>query len=156
MAPMRRLHRRGNVGAAALEFAMLVPILLLVVFGLIQYGFYFWAYQGGSDVARSATRLAAVGEPAACSDFRTKVRDEISALAGSGATATITRKYFSPANVQRASGAEVQVGDTVTVMVSFTSTDLDIPLVPFVEDGRVESTTSARVEYLPAQPEVCS
>ena len=146
----RLLCRRSESGAVAVEFALVLPLLLVLVLGIIQYGMYFYARQGGSDVARDAARRAAVGDPATCSSFRTMVRDNIDDVTGSGSTATITRTYT------KANPSLVQVGDTVTVTVSFTSYDLNVPLVPLVEDGRVDSTVKARVEYVPTQPQACT
>ena len=145
-----RPRRSSESGAVAVEFALILPVLLILVLGIIQYGMYFYARQGGSDIARDAARRAAVGTPASCADFRTMVRDDINDLTGSGATATVNRTYT------KANPALVQVGDTVRVTVSFTSYDLNIPLVPVVEDGRVETTVDARVEYVPSQPEACA
>ena len=147
MRRSRACSARGDRGASVVEFALLVPILLLIVFGLIQYGMYFWAMQGGSDIARSAARMSAVGDPATCAAFRADVADEIDALTGTSSTATITRDY-SP-------DSDVTVGDTVVVEVAFDSFDLQLPFLPFVDDGRVTTTAEARVDYVPAQPEEC-
>jgi Flp pilus assembly protein TadG len=124
--------------------------LLVIIFGLIQYGLYFWAYQGGSDVARSAARLSAVGEPAGCDDFIEKIEKQVGSLAASAGSTEVTRTYdmSAPPNVQ--------VGDTVTVTVKFTSVDLNFPYVPFIDDGVVTATALARVDYVPNPPEACS
>lgn len=153
MVGRARGHLRGERGAAAVEFAMLLPILLMLVFGIIQYGFYFWAKQGGSDIARDAARQAAVGSRPDCSDFQSYVKDEIDKLTGSGASAAVTRVYTAADPT-----VGVQVGDAVTVTVQFTSVDLHIPLVPFIHDGEVSSEAQARVEYLAesSTPEACS
>lgn len=127
----------------------MLPILLLLVFGIIQYGLYFWAMQGGSDIARQAARMSATGDPAACTDFRQSVRDDINSLTGTGSTATISRSYSTPP-------PGIAVGDTVTVTVSFDSFDLQLPFLPFVHDGLVSSTVESRVEYVPVQPEPCA
>src|SRR3954447_5442273 len=87
---MRRT--RSDRGAAAVEFALVLVPLLVVLFGSIQYGLYFWAYQGGSDISRSAARLAAVGKPADCATFRSTVRNQIGGM-GDKSTATVTRTY---------------------------------------------------------------
>lgn len=148
--------RRGEDGAAAVEFALLVPIVLLLVFGIIQYGLYFWADQGGSDASRDAARLSAVGNPIACTPFKANVKSPINKM-GSGFT--ITRTYKSPAGVTRSStdpANPVSPGDTVTVSVSFNSIDLHIPFLPFIPNGRVSSTAKARVEYVnDGQPSNC-
>jgi Flp pilus assembly protein TadG len=147
--PSRGNRRRDHRGAAAVEFALLLPVLMLVVFASIQYGMYFWAMQGGSDIARDAARRAAVGEPATCLAFRQDVRANIDSLTGSGAAATITRTY------QTATPATVQVGDVVTVTVKFSSFDMQVPFLPFVNDGEVSSTVKSRVDFVPQQPESC-
>lgn len=145
----RRQRRECEHGAAAVEFALVVLPVIVLVFGLIQYGLYFWAMQGGSDIARSATRLAAVGSPADCAAFRSAIRDQIDDLSGSGSTATITRTY------QRQTPTKVSVGDTVNVQVSFNSIDLHFPFLPFIHDGQVTSQAQARVDFVPTQPETC-
>lgn len=150
----RLLCRRQESGAVAVEFALILPLLLILVLGIIQYGMYFFARQGGSDVARDAARRAAVSDPATCTEFRTMVRDNIDDVTGSGSTATITRTYTPhPANPNP---SQVQVGDTVTVTVSFTSFDLNVPLVPIIDDGRIGSTVKARVESVEDQPQACT
>lgn len=143
--PAATRRARDERGAAAVEFALVVPILLLLVFGMVQYGLYSWSAQGGASAAREAARRAAVGDHADCAAFRDDVRARIDAL-GDAAGADITRTFAKgPGN----SDPGVQVGDVVTVTVEFTSIDLNIPLVPFMNDGRVHQAADARVEGVP-------
>lgn len=139
---------RSERGAAAVEFAFVVPILFLLIFGLIQYGLYFFAYQGGSDAARSAARLSSVGNPISCADFTDDVSDQVSNF---GEDVIIKRTYID----SDASG-DVSVTDDVEVTVQFDSTDLNMPFLPFVNDGRVVAEATSRVEYVnDGQPEDC-
>ena len=148
---LRRLlqRRRTDDGAAAVEFALVLPFMLLLVFGSIQYGLYFWASQGGSDAARKAARLGAVGDYPSCTAFRDSVRSDIADL-GDEAGAEITRQYETDAGTARtaADGSDVLIGDYVTVTVTFDSLDLNFPFLPFIDNGQVSSSAKARVENL--------
>jgi len=50
-------------GAAAVEFALLLPLLLLVVFGIIDFGRAINAQITLTQAAREGARLAALGQP---------------------------------------------------------------------------------------------
>jgi Flp pilus assembly protein TadG len=132
--------RRNQRGAAAVEFALLAPIVLLIVFAIIQYGLYFWADQGGSDASRDAARLAAVGKPTDCAAFTADVTAPIDKM---GSNFAISRVY-----TDSDSDGQIEVGDTATVTVTFDSIDLHIPFLPFISNGRVSSTAKARVEFV--------
>jgi Flp pilus assembly protein TadG len=59
---MRRL-RRGKArqrGAAAVEFALLLPFLLMVVLGAIDWGWYFFVREVVTNAAREGARAGAV------------------------------------------------------------------------------------------------
>lgn len=56
----RRRRLGGDEGAALVEFAIIMPFLFLLIFGVIEFG---WAYSQNLDVkhgARETGRLAAV------------------------------------------------------------------------------------------------
>ena len=58
---VRRVRsRRADDGAAAVEFALVVPLLLLLVFGIISYGFMLSFRQTLSQAATEGARAAAV------------------------------------------------------------------------------------------------
>lgn len=59
---------RKDEGAAAVEFALIVPLLLLLVFGIIVYGFVFNAKLDLQTQARNTARTAAAEFPAADCD----------------------------------------------------------------------------------------
>lgn len=53
-------RRRGERGAAAVEFALVVPFLLLILFGIISYGWMLSFRQALSQGAAEGARAAAV------------------------------------------------------------------------------------------------
>lgn len=152
---------RRDRGAVAVEFALVLPVLLALVFGLIQYGLYFWSMQGGSSATREAARRAAVGNPAACSDFKDYVRARVGSTSSNASAAVITRSYkrlIAPATPTDAATWQsftpnasnpVQVGDMVSVTLEFRGYDLNLPFVPFIDDAIVANSADARVEYVP-------
>jgi Flp pilus assembly protein TadG len=129
-----------------------LPFLLLLVFGLIQYGLYFWALQGGSDLARSAARLSAVGNTNDCTDLT----DAVESQAGGWASnqPEVTRSYSDSEEPNAVTG-EWEPGDTVQVTVTFEAIDLNFPFVPFIDDGVVSQTVDARLERIDGQPAEC-
>jgi Flp pilus assembly protein TadG len=58
---------REDRGAQAVEFAILVPALLLIITGIITFGFVFNAQITVTQAAREGARLAAIcGQDATC------------------------------------------------------------------------------------------
>ncbi|WP_170286089.1 TadE/TadG family type IV pilus assembly protein [Nocardioides rubriscoriae] len=59
---MRRLvsRRPEDRGAAAVEFALVAPVLLLILFGIISYGFMLAFRQSMSQAAAEGSRAVAV------------------------------------------------------------------------------------------------
>ena len=58
---MRRLltrSRRDEKGAELIEFALVVPILLLLVAGIVDFGFMFQRYEVVTNAAREGARTA--------------------------------------------------------------------------------------------------
>ncbi len=53
---------RGRDGAAAVEFAFIVPILLLLFSGIVQFGSIMFLENHMTNVARETSRRVAVGE----------------------------------------------------------------------------------------------
>ena len=60
MAALRRLLRRfvrAQSGAEVVEFALTLPLLLLVVLGIIEFGFLFQQYEVITNAAREGARI---------------------------------------------------------------------------------------------------
>ena len=53
--------KKNNRGAALLELAIIIPVLLLLILGLVEFGWIFNGYITLTGVAREGARVAAVG-----------------------------------------------------------------------------------------------
>jgi Flp pilus assembly protein TadG len=61
MAALRSIVRRSlraDNGAELIEFALTLPLLLLVVLGIIEFGFMFHEYEVVTNAAREGARIA--------------------------------------------------------------------------------------------------
>jgi Flp pilus assembly protein TadG len=95
----RRVRRRGDDGAAAVEFALVVPLLLLLILGIISYGYMLSFRQALSQGAAEGARAAAI-TPSGLDDDERELRalakvDEALASYGAscddaGVTCTVT------------------------------------------------------------------
>jgi Flp pilus assembly protein TadG len=56
-----RTKAREEDGAAAVEFALIVGLLAILIFGLLEYGIAFWQVQNLRAATREGARVAAVG-----------------------------------------------------------------------------------------------
>jgi Flp pilus assembly pilin Flp len=137
-----RLADRTEDGAVAVEFALILPLLLLFLFGVVQYGYGLFQLQSFSAALNEASRSASTGI-ADCSAF-----DDLlgAAVDGTG---------LSPGDVEGARlewlGADGAVTQTpqrilgqVRITASYQPFDLGIPLIPFPETITRSSTTTVQ------------
>lgn len=140
----RHPKRRGDTGSTALEYALVVPVLLLVMFGIIQYGMYFWSASTAAASAREAAREMAVGTDWDCT--RTAALEK-AGQASFGGTPTAQLGYLNAANTAK-------VGDRLRVTVTVHSFNLE--LLPLPGDGTVTQSAESRVSNLPPTPVACA
>lgn len=69
---MRVLNGEADRGAAAIEFALLLPLMLLLVFGIIDFGRALNAQITLTQAAREGARLASFGQSSAAVVTRTQ------------------------------------------------------------------------------------
>ena len=68
MTSLRNLLRR-NGGASAAEFALVLPLLLLLLFGVIDAGRFMWEYNRAEKATQMGVRFAATTDPVLGSGF---------------------------------------------------------------------------------------
>lgn len=58
--PVRSVSRDPEKGAAAVEFALVVSLLLFILLGTLDYGFYFYLQHVATNAAREGARAASL------------------------------------------------------------------------------------------------
>lgn len=122
-----RKRRDDEHGAAALEFGLLFIPFMLLIFGIIQYGYYFWTAETTSSAAREVARRIVVGD----------CWDSYEDLASDHAPA-MTSADVAP------DPAGAAVGDPIVVTI--VSDAKLLGLFPLPDDGEVTRTYDARME----------
>ena len=123
---------RSQRGQTMVEFAMVLPILALLLFGVIQFGITFNNYVTLTDATRAGARKAAVSREQSNPSSLTAT-----AVRSSAANLTQTNLNVS-VNSTWQPGADV----TVTATYPYKIKLLGIPL----KQGFLTSTTTERVE----------
>lgn len=88
------LRRRDDRGAAAVEFALVMPMLFLLVFGIVDFGRMWNMQLTVTHAAREGVRVAALGGPSATSAAEARAVDAADPL--TGVTADVTTPCPSP------------------------------------------------------------
>lgn len=137
-----RGHRRGRSrderGASAVEFALVLPILVLFLFGIITYGYMFSVRQALTQAAAEGARAAAVA-PSGTSSAEA-VEAVNGALGGLNLTCGTGGLTCTP--VEEACGGAQCMRITVEYAYA-ANTPVRFPLVPLPD--ALSFTSSARV-----------
>lgn len=153
-----RRPRRGERGAAAVEFALVAPLLLLLVFGIIDYGYMLSFRQALSQGAAEGARAAAV-KPAGTATgtledvMRAAVNDALDSYGVQCSGAALQHKVdgaWQPAGdctltIGACSNNATVTCATVTLAYTYGDDPLlpDVPLVPL--PGELSYTTSVEI-----------
>lgn len=86
--------RRSRRGSAVIEFALVAPVLLAVLLGVIDYGWYFYREMQVVSAVREGARYGAAtprtNSPDPVAVATARVRTTLNAYGLSGGTATVT------------------------------------------------------------------
>jgi Flp pilus assembly protein TadG len=91
---IRRNRTEDEKGQNLVEFAMVVPIFLILVFAIVDFGMGFHAWITVTNAAREGARVGAVGADQPTIEAR--VRDTASSLAEDDMTITVTNAQGDP------------------------------------------------------------
>jgi Flp pilus assembly protein TadG len=149
---MRTPRRTDQRGASALEFGLVAPVILLMIFGIIQYGYLYWSLQTAKATAREAARQLIVGTDWSCTEQQALAKVAMPAVGA--ATPSVLATYLAADGVTPAVAPGVN-GGLVTVEVSFQTLDMNLPFLPVPNDARISQRVTARMENVPPAPLSC-
>jgi Flp pilus assembly protein TadG len=116
-----RVFRRGESGASAVEFAVILPLLVVLVFGIIAFGFGFARWVALTNGAREGARYMAInsaGDPNAEAQAITRAQQWAN-LPCAGGGCTYASTSYGPA---------VQDASFSITMPEFSP--FDVPFIP--------------------------
>jgi Flp pilus assembly protein TadG len=127
-----RIPRRNERGQTLTEFALVLPLIAVLLFGVIQFGIVFHQYVTLTDAVRAGARQGAVGRHLAdpVGSVEDRVRGSAADLDQSQLSVSVTSTW--------------EQGEDVSVSATY---PYDISLLGFVvKSGNLTSTTTERVE----------
>ena len=129
---MKRNLKRNEEGQTMVEFTLVLPVLMVVLFGIIQFGITFNNYVALTDAVRAGARTAAVSRLSSTptTDTVTRVKNASGDLDSSKVSVTVTSTWVH--------------GDDVTVKATYPYSISLLGVV--VASGNLSSTTTERIE----------
>ena len=125
---------KNNRGQSIVELAILLPVLVMIMLGILQLGLVFNAYTMISNGAREGARTAAVGG------------DDSAVLVSTGANTSNLNADKLAVTITPSAGSRVS-GDAVVVNISY-DVDVIVPLIGGIIGNPIELNASStmRVE----------
>jgi Flp pilus assembly protein TadG len=129
--------RRSDKGQAVVEMALILPILLMLLFGIVEFGRIFNTYMIVTDLSREGARLGAVGDNDAT--IHTSVDSFATGSGLNSANITVTITPTAAGTRARGTSVQVQVSYPVDIIAPVIGTVIGDPYI-------VTSQTTMRVE----------
>jgi Flp pilus assembly protein TadG len=127
-----RTRLRREEGAAAVEFALIVGVLCMLLFGMLQFGLAFFQLQNLRAAAREGARIGAVG--ATDTEIRQRVQDASSGdiPANNGAIIVTTCPPKSAQTPDSVSQVRIDLNSSQLPAGLKDIFTVDIPLMPTI------------------------
>lgn len=124
---------RSSAGSSAVEFAIVMPVFTLMVFGVLQYGGYIWTAHTIQQLANDSARAALGG----------LTESERAGIAQSTVSSELTN--YAPLTAAMATTSETEANQTLSVQVSYNAANAWFWLVPFIPMPTSTITRSATI-----------
>ena len=141
-----RCPRRGDRrGVAAVEFAVLAPLIFLLIMGAIDVGQFVNVSQTVSDASREGARLAAQNETTTAADVQNSVLNYLNEnydLSDADIAAAVTVTVMDGNDVVVSDLTTIAEGDSLKVKVDMEFDDVRWADSIALGDGKTLSTTT--------------
>lgn len=141
---MGRTRTRGERGAVAVEFALVVPVLFILVFGMIDFGWAINRYTVLNNATREGVRLASLGTDS--SEVTASVLDSLGDSGLDAAAVDVDVTCLSPTGGACGSWSEAASGGTAIVTVTYTSDWLTPVGSTYSDNLEISKTSRMRIE----------
>ncbi|HEY3523904.1 MAG TPA: TadE family protein [Candidatus Limnocylindrales bacterium] len=143
-----RARRPRSRGQGLAEFAIVFPVLMLIIGGIIQFGIIFWGQNTLTQIARDTGRWAA--SQLGCSTATVDVLGTAKSLAASSAIIGNSAGWTSPTNVDASwSGTPCPPKDNQDVAYVTITLHHQVPVFFPLLPGNGNLTTSAEFRMEP-------
>jgi Flp pilus assembly protein TadG len=141
---------QGDDGAALVEFALVMPLLFLLLFGIVEFGINMNDYQALRQGVRDATRQAVVGDygtgscaPASSSASDNTTAVQCTAVKASSLNSLVVRVVFTDNNTGDPNNF---TADKVKVCAITKAKSVTGILAPFLRSVYLKSSVEMRAE----------
>jgi Flp pilus assembly protein TadG len=148
------LHNQLRRGQATVEFALILPVFLLILAGSIEFGRTFWSYGLLLQAAQEGARQGAVLGSATSDTAITTTTQQTAAKGGltlntTDVVITATCSYTSSTSIAAANRTR---GNVLTVQTRYRFT----PLIPFLPMASLNLSPSSSMEIEQGAPSTCT
>jgi Flp pilus assembly protein TadG len=115
----RTATARARLGASVVEFAVVAPVLFVLLFGIIEFGRLMMVQQAMTNAARDSGRKASLATTLNATDVDTTARTLMRGVMVNASDAAKVRINITPADL-----ASVSSGTPVTVAIAINFSDV--------------------------------
>jgi Flp pilus assembly protein TadG len=145
---MRKLMARARErGAAAVEFALVLPILVIILLGIVDFGLEINSQAIVANAAREGARTASLGGTE--NEAKTTVKNAVSSLlnvSNTNPTVTVTCRTAADSNCASTFDSSKETGGTVRVTVSYVYTWISPAILGLPGQTTVTKISEMRIE----------
>lgn len=86
----RNAHRKRRRGAVVVEFAVIAPLLIMILMGIMEYGYVFLVQQSLTNAAREGCRIAVLQSTTSDDTINARIAELMSAAGVDNYTVVLT------------------------------------------------------------------